>query len=90
MNTNTTLQAPAKNGFRISAAAIAAEAAALDKIHAVLDKPEHKNGLTAEELSRHTELAIGRIREVLRASTCVLKRIPGTQRWIADWKDLEN
>jgi len=86
---STTTPTPAKNTFRISAAAIEAEAAALDKIHAVLDKPEHKAGLTAEQLSKHTELAIGRIREVLRASTCVLKRVPGTQRWIADWSDLE-
>jgi len=85
-----TLPGPATNNtLRISTAAVDAEAGA-NKIHAVLDKPEQQAGLTAEELSKHTELAIGRIREVLRASNCVLKRVPGSQRWIADWKDLEH
>jgi ABC-type ATPase with predicted acetyltransferase domain len=75
---------------KISEAAIDAEHSALDKIHEVLNRPDYRtNGITAEALSQETGLAIGRIREVLRASECVVKRIRGSMRYRADWSDLE-
>lgn len=67
--------------------AIDQEHAALDQIHAVLSKAP-KSGLKAREIAHESGLSIGRVQEILRRSECVLRRLKGTMRWIADWTEV--
>ncbi len=70
--------------------AIKSEHQTLEKIHAVLDLPKHRSGLTARQICDATGLAIGRVQEVLKKSECVLKRAaPRSQKWISEYADLE-
>jgi hypothetical protein len=73
----------------LSDAAITAEHEALDKIHALLDQPKHKRGLPIPKIAELTGLAIGRVREICRKSTLVLRQRPQNNRlWYNDWDDL--
>ena len=66
--------------------AIDQEDQALDKIHAVLAEAP-RSGLKAREIAHQAGLSIGRVQEVLRRSECVIRRIRGSMRWIADWTE---
>lgn len=71
-------------------AAIAAEADALDKIHAVLDLPKNHRGLLVGEIAKQTGLAIGRVKEILEGSVTALRRRPRHPNlWFNDWSQLE-
>lgn len=67
--------------------AIDQEEAALDKIHAALAAGP-KCGLMARQIAHDAGLSIGRVREILAKSECILRRVRGSMRWIADWTEL--
>jgi hypothetical protein len=74
-----------------TAAAISAEADALDAITIYLDRPANRRGRTAAEISADTGLARGRVDEILKKSSCVLKRRShNKQLWWNDWSDLDD
>lgn len=59
----------------------------LDAIHSFMRK--HHKG-TAREIADYSGLAVGKILEVLKSSSLVLKRCPRNPRtWKADWKDID-
>lgn len=62
------------------------EEESLDKIHAVLG--QHPDGLKLTELAGLTGIGRGYLEHLLKNSQVVLKLLPGTYRWVADWNDV--
>lgn len=80
---------PSAAWMRKHGPAIDAEEKAIDAITAYLMRPENRyRGRTIEEISVGTGLAIGRVEQVCKASEIVIKKIPGSERWRCDWRDL--
>ena len=76
--------------MRISTALVDAESSALEAISELLDRPNNRKGLTAQQIAEGTGLAIGRVEEVLHKSKLVLKRRCHNRRlWWNDWEDVE-
>lgn len=73
-----------------SDAAIDAEVDALDAIHKVLDLPKNKRGLLVSQIAEQTDLAIGRVKDVLAKSEIVLRRRKQHPNlWYNNWAELE-
>ncbi len=58
----------------------------LNKVHAALG--QNPDGLKLSDLAVATGVGRGYLDQILKSSDCVLKLVPGTYRWIADWGDV--
>jgi hypothetical protein len=65
---------------------LALETEALDRVHALLGA--NPDGLTVSRIAHDLGLGIGYVEQLLKKSTCVLKR--KGFKWIADWNDLND
>ncbi len=65
---------------------LALEVVTLDKIHALLNQPDYREGLTVGRISREIGVAVGYVQQILKRSECVLEQ--DGLRWRANWHDL--
>lgn len=76
--------------MKTSPAAVDAEHDALEAITTLLEKPEHRRGLTQRQIADLTGLSIGRVQLVCRKSEIILKRRSHHHDlWWNDWRDCE-